>query len=119
MDVADEGVYIQYSSRRIASEYGDADFKARYRPVGPVHAPQPGSFEYFLTERYCLYTVDERFHLQRLEIHHLPWPLQLAEATIEVNTMAEVAGIRLPSMAPLLHFARRQDIVAWPLTAVT
>jgi hypothetical protein len=29
--------------------------------------------------------------------------------------MAEAVGIRLPSMAPLLHFAKRQDMVAWTL----
>jgi hypothetical protein len=29
--------------------------------------------------------------------------------------MAEAAGIRLPSIAPLLHFAKRQDAVAWPV----
>jgi hypothetical protein len=30
--------------------------------------------------------------------------------------MAEAAGIRLPSTAPVLHFARRQDAVAWAMT---
>ena len=79
---------------------------------------QPGSLDYFLTERYCLYTVNDAFELRRLEIHHPPWPLQAAEATIEVNTMADAAGIRLPSMAPLLHFAKRQDMVAWAPAAV-
>lgn len=95
-----------------------AGFTARYGPVGSVHTAAPGSFEYFLTERYCLYTVDSTFHLRRLEIHHPPWPLQRAEAAIEVNTMAEAARLRLPPMAPELHFARRQDVVAWPLTRV-
>ena len=119
MDVAPEGGWIRYSSRRIAGESASADFRARYRPVGPVHAAEPGSLEYFLTERYCLYAVDETFHLQRLEIHHLPWALQHAEAIVEVNTMADAAGLRLPSMAPLLHFSKRQDIVAWPLVPVS
>jgi hypothetical protein len=62
-----------------------------------------------------LYTVDKDFRAKRLDIHHLPWPLQAAEATIAVNTMADAAGIRLPATAPLLHFVRRQDMVAWPL----
>jgi uncharacterized protein YqjF (DUF2071 family) len=80
-----------------------------------VQPPSTGSIEYFLTERYCLYTVDDSFHAKRLEIHHPPWPLQIAEARITVNTMADAAGIRLPSTAPLLHFSKRQDVVAWPL----
>jgi hypothetical protein len=27
-------------------------------------------------------------------------------------------GIRVPAIAPLLHFARRQDMVGWMLAAV-
>jgi hypothetical protein len=81
-----------------------------------VQRAAPGSLEHFLTERYCLYTVDASFHARRLEIHHPPWPLQAAQAGIAVNTMADAAGIRLPSTAPLLHFAKRQDMVAWPMT---
>ena len=38
-----------------------------------------------------------------------------AEGRIAINTMADAVGIRLPSTAPLLHFAKRQDMVAWGL----
>jgi uncharacterized protein YqjF (DUF2071 family) len=78
-----------------------------------VQEARPGSLEYFLTERYCLYNVDDEFKTYRLEIHHPPWDLQVAEADITLNTMADAAGIRLPSMAPLVHYSRRQDVVAW------
>ena len=71
-----------------------------------------------LTERYCLFTVDGSFHARRLDIHHPPWPLQRAEAEITVNTMAEASGLTVPPVAPLLHFAKRQDMVGWPLMAV-
>ena len=118
MDVTEKGGWIQYRSRRTASRAAAAELVAKYRPVGPASAPAPGTLEYFLTERYCLYTVDASFHPYRLDIHHPPWPLQSAEADISVNTMADAAGIRLPSMAPLLHFARRQDMVAFPLTSI-
>jgi uncharacterized protein YqjF (DUF2071 family) len=105
---------IRYHSTRDTRMEGVAEFAATYRPVGPVQPPVRGTVEYFLTERYCLYTVDSAFRAKRLDIHHRPWPLQVAEATITVNTMADAAGIRLPSIAPLLHFSRRQDMVAWP-----
>jgi uncharacterized protein YqjF (DUF2071 family) len=104
---------VLYTSARRTKMDGVAEFAATYRPIGAVQTAKPGSLEYFLTERYCLYTVDKRFRANRLDIHHPPWPLQAAEATIAVNTMAQAAGIRLPSTAPLLHFARRQDMVAW------
>ncbi|HTM05188.1 MAG TPA: DUF2071 domain-containing protein [Vicinamibacterales bacterium] len=113
MSVDVDGEAVRYSSARETKTPGVAEFRAQYRPAGPVHGPADGSLEYFLTERYCLYRVDDSFHTHRLEIHHPRWPLQPAEAQIERNTMAEAAGIRLPSTAPLLHYSRRQDMVAW------
>jgi uncharacterized protein len=118
MDVRDEAGQIQYTSRRTDGDGGPAELTARYRPVGLPANPLPGTLEYFLTERYCLYNVDDRFRAYRLEIHHLPWTLQQAEAEIELNTMAAAAGICLPDVAPLLHFSRRQDMVAWAPTTL-
>ena len=106
MDVRDEAGQIQYTSRRTDGDAGPAELVARYCPVGLPANPLRGTLEYFLTERYCLYNVDDRFRAYRLEIHHLPWTIQYAEAEIELNTMAAAAGIRLPAIAPLLHFSR-------------
>jgi uncharacterized protein YqjF (DUF2071 family) len=91
-------------------------WSATYRPIGEVFHALPGSLEHFLTERYCLYTVDRRGRLSRAEIHHPPWPLQVADADIELNTMAP-DGIELAS-DPLLHLSKRQDVVLWPLEPV-
>jgi uncharacterized protein YqjF (DUF2071 family) len=118
MRVENTGGAIRYSSRRTSAKTPPPAFVGSYRPTGPVHAPAPGSLEYFLTERYCLYTVDSRSRVFRLEIHHPPWPLQAAEADITVNTMADAAGIRLPPETPLLHFAKRQDMVAWSMASI-
>jgi len=52
------------------------------------------------------------------EIHHQPWPLQDAHADFMVNTMAQAAGVGLPKSAPLLHFARRLEVLLWPLRRV-
>ena len=113
MKLTHEGEWIEYASRRTSTSAPRAEFAGRYRPIGEARLPVEGTLEYFLTERYCLFTVDSSFHTSRLDIHHPPWPLQKAEAVISVNTMAEAAGIRLPAIAPLLHFAKRQDMVAW------
>ena len=105
---------IHYDSRRY---YGHAEFRARYRPIAAACLRERGSLEHWLTERYCLYTVHGgRVHCG--EIQHQPWPLQDAEAEIEVNTVAAAAGIALPDAAPLLHFARRLDVLIWPLQRV-
>ena len=89
-----------------------AEFEADYMPAGPVVDAAPGSLEHFLTERYCLYAVEAR-RLYRAEIHHVPWPLQHAKAIIARNTVAKAAGLDLPDVPPLLHFARRLDVLVW------
>jgi uncharacterized protein len=99
---------IVYDCRRHSAKA----FSARYRPVGAVSQARPDSLEHFLTERYCLYAEHEGA-LCRAEIHHLPWPLQPAEADIDLNTMAP-QGIELGD-GPLLHYSARQDVVIWPL----
>jgi uncharacterized protein YqjF (DUF2071 family) len=112
MSVERDGDRIHYSSRRLSSRT-PAELQARYSPVGEPFVSAPDSLERFLTERYCLYA---RFHTgrpYRLQIHHPPWPLQRGTAVFSRNTMAEAAGIRLPAVEPVLHFARRQDMVAW------
>jgi uncharacterized protein YqjF (DUF2071 family) len=108
----EEGEIVYRSQRRVDSP--PAVFLAHYRPTGPAFSPQPGTLEYFLTERYCLYALGRRASPYRLEIHHAPWSLQPAEADVRINTMAAAAGITLPKTAPLLHFSTRQDAVAWP-----
>jgi uncharacterized protein YqjF (DUF2071 family) len=113
-----DGEAIRYSSRRTASDGEPARLEAEYRPTGPPQAARTGSLEYFLAERYCLYTTDEAGRLLRAEIHHPPWPLQPASAVLVENTMTRPSGIALPDADPLLHFARLQQVLIWPLGAV-
>jgi hypothetical protein len=88
------------------------EFRGHYKPVSPARQREKGTLEHFLTERYCLYTL-HRGKVLRAYIHHLPWPLQDAEAEIELNTMAEAAGIQLPTTRPLLHFSRDLEVLVW------
>jgi uncharacterized protein len=88
--------------------------KATYQPASAPFGAQAGSIEHFLRERYCLYHQNRRGHPYRLDIHHRPWSLQLARATIAVNTMAAASHLTLSGAPAHLRFARRQDVVAWP-----
>jgi uncharacterized protein len=109
---------IHYRSRRRGAGSG-AEFVARYHPIGDPFTPAVGSLEHWLTERYCLYTVRRRNRVRRLDIDHEPWRLQPAAAEVSLNTMTAPLGLRLPSIAPLLHFALRQDMVGWAPLKVT
>jgi uncharacterized protein YqjF (DUF2071 family) len=93
------------------------EFRGRYRPIAPVQFRKEGSLEHWLTERYCLYTTRSGY-AYRAEIHHRQWPLRDAEAEIHANTMASASGISLPQDRPLLHFAKKLEVLIWPLRRV-
>jgi uncharacterized protein len=111
------GEWIEFASARHDGNGRPFVLEARYRPTGELRLPAAGTLEHFLTERYCLYTVDADEQLRRAEIHHPPWPLRPAEAEIGLNTMGPTA-VKLPDEAPLLHFAAHQDVVVWGLDPV-
>ena len=105
--------WIEYKCGRSHRGAPCGVLSGRYRPIGEVFSAGSGSLEHFLTERYCLYAADHEGRLIQGEIHHAPWALQAAEAELVSNTMPEAAGIYLPPAKPLLHFAKRQDVVVW------
>jgi hypothetical protein len=105
---------IQYSSRRLFPGRG-VRFHARYRGLGNIASPSAeGTLEHFLTERYCLFT-QHGASLVVGHIHHLPWPLQPAEAEISINELPAAHGIILPNRPPVLHFARSLEVYIWSL----
>ncbi|MDZ4718171.1 MAG: DUF2071 domain-containing protein [Roseiflexaceae bacterium] len=113
MQCQPHGDGIRYRSVRTHRKAPDAALRATYCPTGPIYQSQPGTLEYWLTERYCLYAADKHGHVSRGDILHTPWPLQPAEAEFEQNEMMFQIGLRCPNTQPLLHFARYLDVVAW------
>jgi uncharacterized protein YqjF (DUF2071 family) len=102
---------VHYRSRRAGPPA--AEFEAVYHGLDDRYPAMARTLEHFLTERYCLYALNHRSIAYRLEIHHLPWSLESAQAMIMKNTVADAAGIRLPAIAPMLHFSKRQEMVCW------
>jgi uncharacterized protein len=113
MSCVERDGWIQYDSERTHGGAPAAALRGRYRSVGDIFGPRRGTLEHFLTERYCLYAATAKGRVVRGEIHHPAWQLQAAEAEFEKNTMIEAAGLPTPAGNPLLHFARRQDMVTW------
>jgi uncharacterized protein len=109
---------VLYESVRTHRGAAPAVFTGSYGPTGDVYRSRPGDLDHWLTERYSLYSADPQGNAYRGDIHHVQWPLQPAEAQTSQNTMVDWLGITLPDMKPLLHFARRLDVVAWRLAAV-
>ena len=115
VDRDEEGV--GYDLLRTSQDGPPAYFVARYGAEGDELSVRDGSLERWLTERYCLYTLDGEGRIQRGEIHHPPWPLRRGWAEIESNTMAMPFGIDIEG-EPLLHFSPRQDVAIWTIQPV-
>jgi uncharacterized protein YqjF (DUF2071 family) len=109
----EEGHY--YFSHRTHRNAPAANLMCTYWPTGPIQPVAPGSFEEWLTARYCLYAADPDQTVWRGEIHHIPWPLQAAEVEISINTMFAPIGMKAPQSPFIVHFAKTLEVVAWDL----
>lgn len=114
-----EREFTFYSSRLLSTR--PVVFKARYRGLGPTRKLaeiRNGTLEHFLMERSCLFTRNHAGLPIRANLRHVSWPLEEAEAEIEVNGLAESIGICLPNREPVLYYSRRQAVYIWPAELV-
>ena len=115
MKVGKSGSFIEYTSKR---RHGvNARFECSYRPTTEAFYAKEGSFEEWLTERYCLYTLSKQGEPLRCDILHERWLLQEAEADIRVNTMLSEQGIQVEGDEPVLHYSRSMEVRMWPLVS--
>lgn len=110
-----DGNSILYDSKRHGITRR-CKFTARYTSKAQIKISSKETLENWLTERYRLYTRTAFGQIAYSDIHHDPWPLQEAEVEITSNTM----HLTVPSLStlegkPLVHFAKRLEVVAWPL----
>lgn len=118
MECRNDAERVVYAHERTHAGAPPAELVAQYGPTAPVELAQRGTLEHWLTERYCLYAAGAGGRIVRGDIHHLPWPLQRAEAQFERCTTAAQVGIESLEGAPHLLFARRLEVLIWaPRTA--
>jgi len=103
---------IDYTSNR--TDKPKATFQATWNIGRPLPMSEPESLEFFLTERYFLFS-EHNGHLYQARIHHPHWPLQTATLDSHSSTMIEVLGIPEPPGAPLLHYAEEISVEIWQL----
>ena len=116
IDLRQEGKTIFYRSSRDDGS-ADAEFNAEWRIGDKLLHAVPDTLEFFLTERYCLYTTHAE-KLYRARIFHTPWPLQSAQLQSYQSTMIESQGLPRTNGDPLLHYAEAIDVEIWPLEEV-
>jgi len=118
MSLRQQANTIEYHSQRTDDRGGPAELNAAWTIGEPLAQARPGSLEFFLTERYCLYS-HHREQLYCSRIFHQPWPLRSATLEAYKSTMVESLGIEEPKDKPLLHYAESMGVNIWPLGKVS
>jgi uncharacterized protein len=108
-----EGNRIQFESQRSPSAI-PAGLCATWQ-LGPrVPEAPPETLDFFLIERYCVYSANGR-GLYRSRIHHRPWPLCTASLEALWSTIATADGLEEPAGEPMLHAQTEPlDVWVWP-----
>ena len=102
MGLVRQGRTIHFTSSRTGRLTSPTEFEATLTVGDRLPQSRPGSLEFFLTERYCLYAARGEY-LYRARIFHRPWPLHGARLLSCSSTMIESQGLPSPRGAPLLH----------------
>ena len=119
----DDGLHFQ--AVRTHRQMPPATFAASWTPGTALPLAQPGSLEYFLTERYHLYTSGPNLlhdikgpHLWRGTLWHEPWPLRRATLHQWDSTLVESHGLPTPVGPPHLLAADGVDVRVMSLQRV-
>ena len=108
---------ISYSSERNDRHGPAAQFRASWSIGEPLPESTVGSLEFFVTERYCLYS-ENNGRLYRSRIHHRPWPLRKATLSSLDSSMIETLELPTPAGQPLLHYAEELKVDIWMIRRV-
>ncbi len=102
----------------VRKKHTEIALNCTYRATSEPFLGTKGSFDEWLTERYCFYTTNPKGNVLRCDILHRPWPLQRAEAEIRTNTILSGQGIIVEQVPPVLHYSQGVDVRVWPLLRV-
>ena len=118
IEMEEQGATTVYRASRDDSAGAAAEFEATWEVKASRPAAEPGTLEFFLVERYCLYTSDGEDKLYRVRINHRPWPLRDARLRSHRSSMIEAAGLSKSGGEPLVHHGGPVDVEVWPLEEV-
>lgn len=108
---------VTFRSRRITEASTNAHCNVTYAPDEIATIAKPESLEFFLVERYVLYTADNG-GVYRARVHHEPYRIHSATVSELKETVLLSSGIKRSEARPIAHYARMVDISIYPLEKV-
>jgi uncharacterized protein YqjF (DUF2071 family) len=106
---------INYRSRRFGSK---DSLHYRYLPTEKLGEAKPGTFEFFLVERYRLFTC-RKSEILSGRVHHSPYRLRKVVVTDADPKLFELDGIETPTEPPEhAIYSDRVDVSVYPVAVV-
>ena len=97
----------------VASEIGD------WLPGGGPHGEAaPGTLEFFLAERYLLFTELSPGRIARGQVHHTPYPLKTAKLLRCDQSLVSASGIHVTNPPAQVLFSPGVTVDIFPLKAL-
>lgn len=124
MSIASHESRITYSSQRLWPEplpavYNVAAEVGDWLPgTGPQGEAEPGTLEFFLVERYLLFTDLASGRIARGQVHHRPYPLKAATLMQCEQSLLPAAGISIATPPVHVLFSPGVSVEVFPLRAV-
>ncbi|MBS4197060.1 YqjF family protein [Lederbergia citri] len=92
--------------------------KGSYTPKSEIFYPENMTLDHWLTERYCFFSHNQKSNVYCLDIHHHPWPLQRAEATIHSNDLCRPFNFDFENETPIFHYSQGVDALIWNIKKI-
>jgi uncharacterized protein len=116
MRIERDGGWIEYETRR-RDGATSPEHRVRYRPGKLLGPSAPGTFEYFLLERYLLFSIKKGVVYEG-QVSHVPYPAQEVELSAIDDQLVAATGL-VPAPAPCaVHYASGVDVEVfgpWPV----
>jgi uncharacterized protein YqjF (DUF2071 family) len=116
MSLQRDGTRISYRVDRGGAD--EPSLRCSWRAGAMRQRSRPGELEYFLTERYSLYSGDARGHVYRGRIWHDPWTLREAELFELDDSLVRAAGLSIEGPPASIVHADMMTVRAWPLERI-
>ena len=107
---------IEYRSRRSTKAAPLEQSRFQYGFQAGISFAEPGTLDFFLVERYLLFTVNNRGKIRSGQVHHTPYPLLQVTVDAWETDLFELNGIDEPKK-PFDHSigSRGVDVEVFPL----
>jgi len=87
---------IDYRSHRVLPRGVLTESRFKYAYETDISYAQPGTLEFFLAERYLLFSVNTKGWVHKGQVHHTPYPLCKVDVASNETDLFELNG--LPAM---------------------